>query len=77
MRWLDGITEEYRGLNVLNYEMESGTLFKMGNVYGFAAGCVCGVIAQRTSSEQVVTTAKGDAVESAIRVAVEAAQELA
>ncbi len=76
MRWLDGITEEYRGLNVLNYEMEAGTLFKMGNVYGFAAGCVCGVIAQRTASEQVVAGAKRDAVESAIRVAVEAAQEL-
>lgn len=77
MRWLRGITEEYRGLNVLNYEMESGTLFKMGNVYGFAAGCVCGVIAQRTASEQVVMDAKGAAVDAAIRVAIEAAQELA
>jgi uridine phosphorylase len=77
LRWLSGITDEYRALNVLNYEMEAGTLFKMGNVYGFAAGCVCGVIAQRTASEQVVASAKSDAVQSAIRVAVEAAQELA
>ncbi len=77
LRWLRGITEEYRGLNVLNYEMESGTLFKMGNVYGFAAGCVCGVIAQRTASEQVVADAKTSAVDSAIRVAIEAGQELA
>ena len=30
LRWLHGITEEYRHLNILNYEMESGTLFKMG-----------------------------------------------
>jgi uridine phosphorylase len=48
LRRLRGITEEYQHLKVLNYEMEAGTLFKMGAVYGFAAGCVCGVVAQRT-----------------------------
>ena len=74
MRWLRGITDEYRHLNVLNYEMESGTLFKMGGVYGFAAACVCGVIAQRTASEQVVFEQKGVAVEQAIKVAVRAAE---
>jgi uridine phosphorylase len=74
LRWLRGITEEYRHLNVLNYEMESGTLFKMGGVYGFAAACVCGVIAQRTASEQVVLEAKSVAVENAIRVAIKAAE---
>ena len=75
-RWLQGITEEYRRLNVLNYEMESGTLFKMGGVYGFAAACVCGVVAQRTASEQVLLDAKAGAVENAIRVAIETAQAL-
>lgn len=73
LRWLCGITDEYRRLNVLNYEMESGTLFKMGGVYGFAAGCVCGVIAQRTEGENVVLEAKAGAVENAIKVAVRAA----
>ncbi|HNP71947.1 MAG TPA: nucleoside phosphorylase [Kouleothrix sp.] len=73
LRSLRGITEEYRHLNVLNYEMESGTLFKMGGVYGFAAACVCGVIAQRTSGEQVVLEQKGQAVENAIAVALAAA----
>jgi uridine phosphorylase len=73
LRWLKGITEEYRHLNVLNYEMESGTLFKMAGVYGFAAGCVCGVIAQRTASEQIVFEQKGQAVENAIKVAIRAA----
>jgi uridine phosphorylase len=63
LRWLQGITEEYRGLNILNYEMESGTLFKMAGVYGFAAACVCGVVEQ-----------KGTAVEHAIAVALQAAQ---
>ena len=73
LRALKSITDEYRHLNILNYEMESGTLFKMGGVYGFAAACVCGVIAQRTASEQVVMDAKAGAVENAIRVAIAAA----
>ncbi|MCS6849225.1 MAG: nucleoside phosphorylase [Anaerolineae bacterium] len=76
LRALRGVTEEYRRLNVLNYEMESGTLFKMGGVYGFAAGCVCGVIAQRTEGENVVLEAKATAVENAIQVALEAASRL-
>jgi uridine phosphorylase len=76
LRALQGITEEYRHLNVLNYEMESGTLFKMAGVYGFAAGCVCGVIAQRTASESVVLDQKGAAVEHAIAVALLAAERV-
>lgn len=77
LRRLQGITEEYRRLNVLNYEMESGTLFKMGGVYGFAAGCVCAVVAQRTSGERIVGDLKGIAVERAINVALRAAEMLA
>ena len=50
--------------------MEAGTLFKMGSVYGFQAACVCGVVAQRTESEEVVLGGKDTAVENAIRVAV-------
>jgi uridine phosphorylase len=76
MRRLKGITDEYRQLNVLNYEMESGTLFKMGGVYGFAAGCVAGVVAQRTEGENVVMESKAGAVENAIRVAIETATRL-
>lgn len=76
LRKLRGITDEYRHLNVLNYEMESGTLFKMGGVYGFAAGCVAGVVAQRTEGENVVMESKAGAVENAIRVAVSAADAL-
>src|SRR5690349_6850183 len=76
LRWLQGITEEYRGLNVLNYEMESGTLFKMAGVYGFAAACICGVIAQRTSGENIVVDQKSTAVDSAIAVALRAAEQV-
>lgn len=73
MRSLHGITEEYRRLNILNYEMESGTLFKMASVYGFAAACVCGVVAQRTLGENVILEQKDVAVKNAIAVAVRAA----
>jgi uridine phosphorylase len=74
LRRLQGVTQEYRDLNVLNYEMEAGTLFKMGGVYGFAAACICGVVAQRTSAESIVLEQKATAVENAIRVALRAAE---
>ncbi len=73
-RWLQGITEEYRHLNILNYEMEAGTLFKMASVYGFAAACICAVLAQRTADEKVVLESKAEAVEKAIRVALQSLQ---
>ncbi len=76
MRSLQGITEEYRALNVLNYEMECGTLFKMAGVYNFAAACVCGVVAQRLVGENVILEQKDIAVKNAIAVAVCAAQNL-
>lgn len=76
LRWLRGITEEYRRLNILNYEMECGTLFKMGGVYGFAAACIAGVVAQRTASESIVLEQKGNAVEHAIQVALATAERV-
>lgn len=54
--------------------MEAGTLFKMAGVYHFAAACVCGVLAQRTRHEQIDLDNKNLAIESAIRVAILAAQ---
>ncbi|GIW27333.1 MAG: nucleoside phosphorylase [Meiothermus ruber] len=77
LRALQGITEEYRNLRILNYEMEAGTLFKMGNVYGFAAACICGIIAQRTKAEQPILEAKDVAVQRAIDVAIEVAAQFA
>jgi uridine phosphorylase len=76
MRSLHGITEEYRHLNILNYEMECGTLFKMAGVYQFAAAAVCGVVAQRTVSENIIYPKKDVAVENAIATAVHAAANL-
>jgi uridine phosphorylase len=77
LRTLQGITEEYRNLRIVNYEMEAGTLFKMGNVYGFAAACICGVIAQRTRAEQPILEAKDQAVQNAIDVAMTVAEQFA
>lgn len=75
LRSLQGMTNEFRHLNVLNFEMESGTLFKLGSVYGFAAACVCAIIANRTESEHPDLDAKERAVVDAIRVALRAADE--
>lgn len=72
MRSLHGITEEYRHLNILNYEMECGTLFKMAGVYKFAAAAVCGVVAQRTVAENIILTHKDIAIKNAIATAVDA-----
>lgn len=77
LRSLRGLVEEYQHLNILNFEMESGTLFKMASVYGFRAACICAVIAQRTEAEDVVLDKKDAAVEQAIRVALQTASETA
>jgi uridine phosphorylase len=69
--WLQGITEDYRHLRILNYEMEVGTLFKMAGVYGFQAACVCAIVAQRTTAESIVLADKDAAVERAIQVAMQ------
>lgn len=69
--WLQGITSSYRQLNILNYEMEVGTLFKMAGVYGFSAACICAVVAQRTTAETVAIADKDAAVQKAIQVVME------
>ncbi|HOS96542.1 MAG TPA: nucleoside phosphorylase [Deltaproteobacteria bacterium] len=69
LRRLQGVTEEYRGLNIANYEMECGTLLKMAGVYGFAAGCVCAVIDDRSTGEEIDLSVKSRAENDAIRVA--------
>jgi uridine phosphorylase len=70
LRSLGGMIDEYVGLRVLNLEMETGTLFKMGLVYGFAAAAVCGVVAQRTEDERPRLDLKDQAVDHALHVGV-------
>jgi uridine phosphorylase len=67
-----GMIETYKALRVLNFEMESGTLFKMANAYGLGAACVAAVIAARDEAESVALDVKAQAERDAIRVAVAA-----
>lgn len=74
MRELRGRIDEYADLGVLSFEMEAGTLFKMGVVYPFRAGCICAIIAQREEAEEPLLDEKDAAVDRAIRVAIDAAE---
>ena len=74
LRRLRGLIDEYQALGILNFEMEAGTLFKMGAVYGFAAGAVCAIVAQRSQAEEPLHDVVAAAVDRAIRVAVAAAE---
>ncbi|MEJ7562825.1 MAG: hypothetical protein WKF45_09925, partial [Ilumatobacteraceae bacterium] len=75
LRRLRGVIDEYHELGVLNFEMEAGTLFKMGGVYGFTAACVCGIIAQRGEDERPDLIAKDTAVRHAIETAIAGADQ--
>lgn len=51
--WKDyqGLLKQWQELNVMNYEMESATLFTMCSALGLRAGMVSGVIVNRTQQE--------------------------
>ena len=46
-----GSLTEWQKLNVLNFEMESATLFTIANAFGLKAGCISSVIVNRTQNE--------------------------
>jgi uridine phosphorylase len=58
--------------NVLNFEMESSTIFTLSNIYGARAGAVCAAIAQRSSNDFM----PGKGIDEAIAVANEAVRLL-
>ena len=71
-----GSSAEWQALGVLNYEMESATLFTMCATNGWAAGCVAGVLVNRHDQE-IPDPAVHESVESrAVEVVVEAARRL-
>lgn len=61
-----GSLKEWQALGVLNYEMESATLFTMCAANGWRAGCVAGVIVNRTQqeipNEELMKQTESDAV---------------
>ncbi len=75
-RSLQGSMEEWQKLNALNYEMESATLLTMAGIFGHRAGCVLGVIVNRTEQEQIRSDIIKDAEENAINVAIGAIRKI-
>ncbi len=74
---LRGSREEWQALHVLNYEMESATLFTQCSVNGWRAGMVAGVLVNRTEQEIPSPDAHGPAEANSVQVVVAAATNLA
>lgn len=53
-----GAMDEWRALNVMNFEMEAATLFVMCSTMRLHAACICGVVARRVESEKVSLATK-------------------
>ncbi len=51
IRDFQGSLEQWQKLNVLNFEMESATLFTIAGAFGLRAGCISSVIVNRTTGE--------------------------
>jgi uridine phosphorylase len=75
-RRFQGLTEEWRRLGVLNYEMEAATLLTMASAMGLRAGCAAGVVVNRTRSEHVTAEDLERGERNAVVVAVRAAARL-
>ncbi|MFK8024974.1 MAG: uridine phosphorylase [Ilumatobacter sp.] len=71
-----GSMNEWRALGVLNYEMESATLFTMCSANGWRAGCVAGVLVNRTREEIPSSEAAHEVEATSVGVVVAAARHL-
>lgn len=76
IRRLKGSMQEWRDLRVLNYEMESSTLFTMCASQGWKAACVAGVIVSRKQQEIPDEATMENIQKKAISVVVETARKL-
>lgn len=75
-RQFKGSMQQWQELGVLNYEMESSTLFTMCASQGFRAACVAGVIVNRTEQEIPDEASMKKTEVSAISIVVAAAKKL-
>lgn len=73
---LQGSMKEWQSMGVLNYEMESATLLTMCATMGLRAGCVAGVIVNRTCNETPNTDQLASVEPNAINTVVRAARLL-
>lgn len=71
-----GSFNEWQALGVLNYEMESATLFTVCSALGLRSGCVAGVLVNRTRDETPAHDASARVESVTIGVVVEAARSL-
>lgn len=76
-RSLQGSRDEWAALHVLNYEMESATLFTQCAANGWRAGMVAGVLVNRTQQEIPSPEVHDRVEQNAVSVVVEAARRLA
>ncbi len=70
--WAKTIVGDLQAARVLNFEMESATIFTMANIYGARAGTICAVIANRVDN----TFQPGVGIDTAIKVSNEAVKIL-
>lgn len=75
-RRFQGSMEEWRRLGVLNYEMETATLFVVASVFGLRAGSVCGAVINRTRTERIEPAGVQAVEQNTIAVATRAALAL-
>ncbi|AEY01197.1 uridine phosphorylase [Oceanimonas sp. GK1] len=76
LRRFQGSMKEWQSMGVLNYEMESATLFTMCASQGLKAGCVAGVIVNRTQQEMPDDSTLQATEQKAIDIVVSAARRL-
>jgi len=75
-RQFKGSMKQWQELGVLNYEMESSTLFTMCASQGWRAACVAGVIVNRTQQEIPDETTMKKTEINAISIVISAAKSL-
>ncbi len=76
-RHFQGSLKQWQEMNVMNFEMESATLFTMCSVMGLRAGMVSGVIVNRTQQEIPNEERIKGTEDRAVSVVVKAAGKLA
>jgi len=72
-----GSLDEWQSMGILNYEMESATLFTMCASSGWRAGCVAGVLVNRTQQETPDAATIASTESNAVTIVVAAARQLA
>ena len=73
---LQGSMAELQRMNVLNYEMESAAVLVLASVFKLRAGCVMGVVVNRTKQEKLDSEAIKEAENNAISVAISAMRKI-